>query len=90
MAVGVDPNNTLVSEVMTPNPTSVRTDDGAMEALGVMLERHFKHLPVSFPSPLCSVKMAWQLQHLSSLAIISDVGGAAHGAVFVVVLATIL
>lgn len=43
----MDPDVTLVSEVMTPNPTSVRTDDSAMEALGIMVERHFRHLPVS-------------------------------------------
>ncbi|CAN0525327.1 unnamed protein product, partial [Laminaria digitata] len=46
VAVGVDPDVTAVSEVMTPNPTSVSTDDSAMEALGIMVERHFRHLPV--------------------------------------------
>lgn len=42
----MDPDVTLVSEVMTPNPTSVRGDDSAMEALGIMVDRHFRHLPV--------------------------------------------
>lgn len=42
----MDPDVTAVSEVMTPNPTSVSTDDSAMEALGIMVERHFRHLPV--------------------------------------------
>lgn len=46
VAVGVDPDVTAVSEVMTPNPTSVSTGDSAMEALGIMVERHFRHLPV--------------------------------------------
>lgn len=46
VALNVDPNSALVSEVMTPNPTSVYAEDSAMEALGIMLERHFRHLPV--------------------------------------------
>lgn len=47
VAKSVNPNNAIVKEVMTPNPISVSSEDGAMEALGVMIERHFRHLPVS-------------------------------------------
>lgn len=47
VAVGVDPHSTAASDVMTPNPTTVLTEDSAMEALGIMLGRHFRHLPVS-------------------------------------------
>ncbi len=36
-----------VSCVMTASPTCVKTDDSAMEALGIMVERHFRHLPVT-------------------------------------------
>ena len=46
VAVGVDPDTTSAKEVMTPNPTSVSAESGAMDALGIMLERHFRHLPV--------------------------------------------
>lgn len=46
VAVGADPHSTAASEVMTPNPTTVLTEDSAMEALGIMLGRHFRHLPV--------------------------------------------
>ncbi|CAN0432927.1 unnamed protein product [Ascophyllum nodosum] len=46
VAVGIDPDTTSAKEVMTPNPTSVSAESGAMEALGIMLERHFRHLPV--------------------------------------------
>ncbi|CAN0532478.1 unnamed protein product, partial [Ectocarpus sp. 8 AP-2014] len=46
VAVSVDPNSTAASEVMTPNPTTVLSEDSAMEALGIMLGRHFRHLPV--------------------------------------------
>ncbi len=35
-----------VSCVMTASPTCVKMDDSAMEALGIMVERHFRHLPV--------------------------------------------
>lgn len=46
VAVSVDPNSTAASEVMTPNPTTVLSEDSAMEALSIMLGRHFRHLPV--------------------------------------------
>lgn len=46
VAVGVDPHSTTASDVMTHNPTTVLTEDSAMEALGIMLGRHFRHLPV--------------------------------------------
>lgn len=46
VAMGVDPHSTAASDVMTPNPTTVLTEDSAMEALGIMLGRHFRHLPV--------------------------------------------
>lgn len=47
MAAGLNPKITPVREVMTANPTTVRSDGGAMEALGIMIDRHFRHLPVS-------------------------------------------
>ncbi|CAM9816683.1 unnamed protein product, partial [Sphacelaria rigidula] len=31
---------------MTPHPTMVRMDDSAMDCLGIMIERRFRHLPV--------------------------------------------
>ncbi|CAM9486599.1 unnamed protein product, partial [Hapterophycus canaliculatus] len=46
VAMGVDPDATAASDVMTPNPTTVLTEDSAMEALSIMLARHFRHLPV--------------------------------------------
>ncbi|CAN0164528.1 unnamed protein product, partial [Chrysoparadoxa australica] len=46
VAKGIDPEAT-VDAVMTSNPKCVHMDDSAMEALGVMVERHFRHLPVT-------------------------------------------
>lgn len=46
MAHRMNPATTLISEVMTPHPTLVRMDDSAMDCLGIMIERHFRHLPV--------------------------------------------
>lgn len=46
VAVGVDPHSTAASDVMTHNPSTVLSEDSAMEALGIMLGRHFRHLPV--------------------------------------------
>jgi len=41
-----DPSITLVESIMTPKPTCVNSDDSAMDALAVMVENHFRHLPV--------------------------------------------
>ncbi|CAN0507379.1 unnamed protein product, partial [Ectocarpus sp. 8 AP-2014] len=42
----LDPSSTTVSEVMTPHPTIVHMADSAMECLGIMIEKRFRHLPV--------------------------------------------
>ncbi|CAN0528481.1 unnamed protein product, partial [Scytosiphon promiscuus] len=46
MANKLDPSTTPVSEVMTPHPTLVRMTDSAMDCLGIMIEKRFRHLPV--------------------------------------------
>ena len=46
VAKHLDPSATGVSEVMTANPTCVAMSDSAMDALGTMVENHFRHLPV--------------------------------------------
>lgn len=43
----LDASRTPVADVMTPNPLWVNSTDSAMGALGTMLEKHFRHLPVS-------------------------------------------
>jgi CBS domain-containing protein len=45
VAKHVDPQNTLIEEVMTPNPKCVSKSDVAMEAMMIMIENHFRHLP---------------------------------------------
>lgn len=46
VAKHLNPATSAVSEVMTPNPTCVGMADSAMEALAIMVENHFRHLPV--------------------------------------------
>jgi len=46
IARGMDPSQTLVSSVMTPEPMCVMRTDSAAHAVCAMLERHFRHLPV--------------------------------------------
>ncbi|SCZ92327.1 BZ3500_MvSof-1268-A1-R1_Chr5-2g07786 [Microbotryum saponariae] len=43
---GLDPRNTPVSAIMTPNPIVTRDSTSATEALETMNARHFRHLPV--------------------------------------------
>ncbi len=46
MARHLNPEATLLSEVMTRNPLSVRRDAAAIEALRIMRDGGFRHLPV--------------------------------------------
>jgi signal-transduction protein with cAMP-binding, CBS, and nucleotidyltransferase domain len=46
VAKDVATGSTPISMVMTPNPTCVHMKDSAMDALSIMVENHFRHLPV--------------------------------------------
>ncbi len=46
VAAGLDPNDTALGGVMTPNPDTVAPSDSALEALRRMSERGYRHLPV--------------------------------------------
>jgi len=41
-----DPNDTIVSNVMTRDPTTVSMIDGAEDALSTMIDNHYRYLPV--------------------------------------------
>ena len=43
---GRDPNATTVGEVMTRDPVTIKPTDDATDALDMMRERGFRHLPV--------------------------------------------
>ena len=46
VARGLDPDETVLGSVMTPNPDTVGPDDMALHALQRMAERGYRHLPV--------------------------------------------
>ncbi|KAL3913278.1 MAG: hypothetical protein SGILL_006558, partial [Bacillariaceae sp.] len=46
IAKGVDTSSTAVSEVMTASPKSVQSNDSATEALVMMVQHQFRHVPV--------------------------------------------
>jgi CBS domain-containing protein len=46
LAKAVDPVNTPVSKIMTPNPQCVRPELKVADAVLIMIERGFRHLPV--------------------------------------------
>ena len=46
IAPGLDPDTTLVSDVMTAKPQCVRATENAVDALCMMVDRRFRHLPV--------------------------------------------
>ncbi|KAG8918360.1 hypothetical protein FRC01_001901 [Tulasnella sp. 417] len=45
-AAGLDPRTTQVRQIMTPNPMVTRDTTSATEALTLMVQRGFRHLPV--------------------------------------------
>ena len=46
LAKALDPKTTTVSQVMTPNPQCVGPDTTVSEAILIMIERGFRHLPI--------------------------------------------
>jgi len=46
LAKGVNPETTTVREVMTPKPICVPPETSVSEAVVIMIERGFRHLPV--------------------------------------------
>ena len=46
VAAGLNPDDTALGGVMTPNPDTVGPSDTALEALRQMSERGYRHLPV--------------------------------------------
>lgn len=49
VARGVDPERTTVREIMTPNPLCVPPETLVSDAVVIMLERGFRHLPIVGP-----------------------------------------
>mgnify|MGYP001506331868 CR=1 FL=1 len=46
IAVGREPSTTFVREVMTPDPVTLDVDGTLTDALQIMVEGHFRHLPI--------------------------------------------
>jgi CBS domain-containing protein len=46
VAAGLDPDATSCKDVMTANPDTLSPDDTASDALNMMRERNYRHLPV--------------------------------------------
>lgn len=46
LAKALDPSKTTLASVMTPNPRCIRPDTKVADAVLIMIERGFRHLPV--------------------------------------------
>jgi CBS domain-containing protein len=46
VAAGLNPDTASCAEIMTANPDTLSPDDAAIEALNMMRERNYRHLPV--------------------------------------------
>lgn len=47
LAKGLDPKVTLLGDIMTKNPDTLAPDDSASDALELMKNRNYRHLPVT-------------------------------------------
>lgn len=50
VAAGRDPATTAITDIMTANPDTLRPDQHPLEALRMMAERGYRHLPVVAPA----------------------------------------
>ena len=41
-----DPRTTSIRKIMTPNPITVRPDNTLEDCMGIMMQKHIRHLPV--------------------------------------------
>jgi CBS domain-containing protein len=46
IAMGVDPDKAICRDIMTSNPDTLSPDDTASDAISMMRERNYRHLPV--------------------------------------------
>ncbi|KGG50605.1 hypothetical protein DI09_62p90 [Mitosporidium daphniae] len=46
IAEGLDPAIVLISSIMTPNPITIQSGTSMNDALQIMTDKHFRHLPV--------------------------------------------
>ncbi|MBY0509571.1 MAG: CBS domain-containing protein [Rhodospirillaceae bacterium] len=46
IAAGLDPDTAVARDIMTANPDTLSPDDTASDALNMMRERNYRHLPV--------------------------------------------
>ncbi len=46
IAEGLDPDTTILGEVMTPDPDTVSSDTTAIDALRLMQDGNYRHLPI--------------------------------------------
>jgi CBS domain-containing protein len=55
LAKGLDPDRTAVRDVMTPNPICVPPETLVSDAVVLMLERGFRHLPLAAGAKILGV-----------------------------------
>ena len=55
LAMGLDPDRTAVRDVMTPNPICVPPETLVSDAVALMLERGFRHLPLAAGAKILGV-----------------------------------
>lgn len=46
IAAGINPDTAMIRDVMTANPDTLSPDDTASDAISMMRERNYRHLPV--------------------------------------------
>ncbi len=72
IADGVDPEQTLAKDIMTSNPDTLNPDDTAAQAIKMMIERNYRHLPVTDGDELVGMVSVRDLYAIYNLELEED------------------
>jgi len=72
VAAEIDPDTTLAKDIMTANPDTLHPDDTASQAIKMMRERNYRHLPVKDGDALVGLVSVRDLYAIYNLELEED------------------
>jgi len=72
VAAEIDPNTSLAKDIMTANPDTLHPDDTASQAIKMMRERNYRHLPVKEGDALVGIVSVRDLYAIYNLELEED------------------
>jgi len=72
IAAGNDPNTSTAKDIMTANPDTLHPDDTPAQAIKMMIERNYRHLPVTDGETLVGMVSVRDLYAIYNLELEED------------------